>query len=116
MVRRFVFASFAFVSLTMLTTFALALIASPARPAPMDDRPGCERSLAQALAEVQAIQSRLKSAGADACTMTRQYFLEVVKARSVTALCRNGADRERELGRLDADVERINGTIASVCR
>jgi hypothetical protein len=115
-VRRFVFASFAFVSLTVLTTFALALLAAPARPAPADDRPGCERSLAQALAEVQATQARLKTAGADACTITRQYFLEVVKARAVMALCKTGADRERELGRLDADVERINGAIASACR
>jgi hypothetical protein len=42
-------------------------------------------------------------------------LLEVVKARAVTALCKTGAERERDLGRLDADVEHINEAIASRC-
>jgi hypothetical protein len=43
------------------------------------------------------------------------YFLEVVKARAVTALCRSGPERERELGRFDADVEHVNEAIAARC-
>jgi hypothetical protein len=39
----------------------------------------------------------------------------VVKARAVTALCKSGPDRERELGRLDAEVENINNTIGARC-
>jgi hypothetical protein len=38
-----------------------------------------------------------------------------VKARAVTALCRSGPQRDRELGRLDADVETINNAIAASC-
>ena len=49
------------------------------------------------------------------CTATRFYFFEVVKARAVTALCKSGAERERDLGRFDADVARINDAIAARC-
>ena len=54
-------------------------------------------------------------ASVEICTVTRLYFLELTKARAVTALCRTGADRERELGRLDADVEHTNEAIAARC-
>ena len=53
--------------------------------------------------------------GKDVCSATRLYFIEVVKARSVTALCKSGPERERELGRFDADVEHINEAIAARC-
>jgi hypothetical protein len=53
--------------------------------------------------------------GKDVCTVTRLYFLEVVKARAVTALCKSGPERERELGRFDADVEHLNEAIAARC-
>ena len=33
----------------------------------------------------------------------------------MTALCKSGTERERELGRLDADVEHINEAIAARC-
>ena len=46
---------------------------------------------------------------------TRLYFLEVVKARAVAALCKTGPEREREIGRLDADVEHANEAIAARC-
>lgn len=45
----------------------------------------------------------------------RLYFLELVKARAVTALCKNGAERDRDLGRFDADVEHTNEAIAARC-
>ena len=53
--------------------------------------------------------------GTEACSATRLYFLEVVKARAVTALCKSGPERDRDLGRLDADVETINSAIAASC-
>jgi hypothetical protein len=46
---------------------------------------------------------------------TRLYFFEVVKARAVTALCKSGAELERDLGRFDADVAHANDAIAARC-
>ena len=93
-------------------------MAPPAPAAPLE-RPGCDRSLADASAGIAAMQARIKrlaaAPGPAICNATRLYFLEVVKARAVTALCKNGADRERDLGRLDADVEHINEAIAARC-
>ena len=118
MLKRFVVAFVAFVGLIVPTALLLAMLAAPATPAPRE-RPGCERNLASALANVAAMQARLKTLaaapGPAICTATRLYFLELVKARAVTALCKDGADRERELGRLDADVEQLNEAIAARC-
>lgn len=115
MAKRFIVAFFTFIGLIFPAAFALALLAAPARPAPLE-RPGCERNLAHATATMAARQAGLKAAhGAAACTATRLYFLEVVKARTVTALCKNGPERERDLGRLDADVDTINTAIAASC-
>jgi hypothetical protein len=117
--KRFLTAFAAFVGLIIPGSFGLALLAAPARPAPAPlDPPGCEQNLKSAGASVAAMQMRVQNSGRDVaqkCTLTRLYFLEVVKARAVTALCKNGADRDSELGRLDADVENINSSIASQC-
>ena len=108
-----------FVGIILPGTFALALLmAPPARPEPLQ-APGCDRNLADATANVAAMQARIKklgvTTGPETCSVTQLYFLEIVKARAVTALCKSGAERERELGRLDADVEHINGAIAARC-
>ena len=119
LLKRFVIAFVAFVGLLVPATFTMAVLAaSPARPeAP--HLPGCDRNLADASASVAAMYARIKSlSGVDKlemCTATRFYFLEVVKARAVTALCKSGAERERDLGRLDADVAHINDAIAARC-
>lgn len=117
--RRFIIAWLSFVSLVLLTTLVFALLMSPARPAPLEPS-GCERNLSEALGGVQAMQLRVKNLGeggsAESCAAARLYFLELVKARAVTALCRSGSERERELGRLDSDVEQINNAIASRCQ
>lgn len=113
--KRFVIAFVLFVSLIVPGALALALLAAPAYPAPMNSQ-GCDRNLAAALASVAASGARAKQRdGAEMCRATRLYFLEVVKARAVTALCKSGPERERELGRLDADVEEINASIAARC-
>ena len=81
--------------------------------------PGCDRNLADASASVAAMQARIKSlSGVDRseiCTATRLFFLEVVKARAVTALCKSGTERERDLGRSDVDVAHANEAIAARC-
>ncbi len=119
MVKRFVIAALAFVALVVPSAFAAALLASPARSVPLVQT-SCQRHLADADASVTAMPVRLRHLanlqGADACSATRLYFMELVKARAVTAVCKSGPDRERALGRLDADVERINGAIATNCR
>jgi hypothetical protein len=119
MLKRFLLAFFAFFSLIIPAAFAFAVLAAaPANPAPIQ-LPGCDRNLAQATSNVAATQARVKGLdtkeGKEICTATRLYFLEVVKARAVTALCKSGPDRERELGRFDAHVEHINEAIAARC-
>ena len=119
MLKRFLFASLAFIGLIVPAAFALALLAAPpATPAPLQ-LPGCDRNLADASTNVAAMQARVKGIepkeGKEICTATRLYFLEVVKARAVTALCKSGPERERELGRFDADVEHLNDAIAARC-
>jgi len=119
MLKRFVCAFLWFAGLVVPTAFALALLAAPAaRPAPAIP-PGCDRSLADATVNVATMKARVRSlggtAGPETCTATRLYFLELVKARAVTALCKSGAERDRDLGRFDADVEYTNEAIAARC-
>ena len=118
MLKRFVVAFVTFVGLIVPTALLMAMLVAPATPAPLAST-GCEHSLADAQAGMEAMQARVKrlgsNSGAAACTATRLYFLEVVKTRALTALCKDGADRDRDLGRLDADVEHINAAIAASC-
>ena len=114
MAKRFILRAITFFALVFPAAFAVALLASPAQPATLE--PGCDRNLADAHTNVTTLQARMKAAhGAEVCPTTRLYFLEVVKARAVTALCKSGPDRDRELGRLDADVESLNEAIAARC-
>jgi hypothetical protein len=117
MLKRFVLAFVYFVALLVPVAFGPALLAAPASPAAPIEQPGCERNLAAVNASVADWQARVKNlkAGAESCIATRLYFLELTKARAVTALCRTGSDRDRELGRLDADVAHINEAIAARC-
>lgn len=116
MVRRFLLRSVVFVGLIVPGTFALALLASPAYPAPAD---GCGGTLQQAQISLAAAQARMtrlgKADGAKLCDVNQLYFIELVKTRAVTASCQQGPERDRALGRLDADVEHINSNIAAVC-
>ena len=119
MLKRFVMASIAFVGLIVPGTFAMALLAAPpAKPAPFQPQ-GCVRNLEDAGARVAASQALVRKLGArdgaQMCKQTRLYFLEVVKARAVTALCARGPDRDRTLGRLDADLSKINERISVAC-
>ena len=119
LLKRFVVAFVAFVGLVLPTAFTIAVLAaSPARPeTPYVAR--CDRNLADASASVAAMQARIKSlSGVDRseiCKATQLYFFEVVKARAVTAMCKSGTERERDLDRLDVDVARTNEAIAARC-
>jgi hypothetical protein len=109
----------------VLKSFIVAFVAfiglivpATARPEP-PHLPGCERNIADASISVAAMQALIKSLGgadrSEVCTATRLYFFEVVKARAVTALCKNGAELERDLGRFDADVAHADDAIAARC-
>ncbi|MGB8755095.1 MAG: hypothetical protein WCD26_05655, partial [Pseudolabrys sp.] len=118
--KRLVVSLVAFVGLIVPVTFTTAVLAAP--PARQDAPhylPGCDRNLADASVSVAAMQIRIKGlSGVDRseiCTATRLYFLEVVKARAVTALCKSGTERERDLGRFDVDVAHANEAIAARC-
>ena len=117
--KRFVVASLAFVGVIVPLTFAMAVLAAPSARPEAPYLPGCDRNLADAGARVAAMEAQLKaSVGMDRleiCKATRLYFLEMVKARAVTALCKNGSERERALGRFDIDVEHANEAIATRC-
>ena len=85
MAKRFLVASIAFIGLIFPAAFVLALLVAPAQPAPLEQS-GCDRNLADAYANVTVLQARVKAAhGTEACAATRLYFLEVVKARAITA-------------------------------
>ena len=120
MLRRFILAAVAFIGLIVPGSLALAFLSASATPAPVQNPPGCERAVQDADASVAALQARLhKVAAGDStqmCQLTRLYFLEMVKARAVTALCRHGSERQRLLGNFDADVDTINNSIAKLCR
>jgi hypothetical protein len=81
--------------------------------------PACKQNLAAATARLERALAHLKgvkaSDGAETCAAYRRDFFEMVKAREVTARCRIGPERDRELGTIDVAVENINGAIAQSC-
>ena len=119
LLKRFVVSLVAFLGLIVPLTFTMAVLAAPSARQDAPHLPGCDRNLADASASVAAMQARIKSlSGVDRseiCTATRLYFLEIVKARAMTAVCKTGSERERDLGRLDVDVEHANEAIAARC-
>ena len=119
LLKRFVVSLVAFVGLIVPITFTMAVLAAPSARQDAPHLPGCDRNQADASASVAAMEARIKSlSGGDRseiCTATRLYFLEVVKARAVTALCKSGTERERDLGRFDVDVAHANEAIAARC-
>ncbi len=71
----------------MLAILAI-IVAKPARSAQLDPA-GCTRNLTETTAKLAALKVELKgTATGKRCTVTRLYFLEAVKARAVTALCK----------------------------
>jgi hypothetical protein len=95
--------------------------AAPATAAPSAAvaAPACKQNLAAATARVERALAHIKgkpaTAGADVCAGYRRDFFEMVKAREVTAMCKTGTERDRDLGTIDLAVESINGAIAQSC-
>jgi hypothetical protein len=119
LLKRFVVTLVAFVGLIVPVTITTAVLAAPPARQDASHLLGCDRNLADASVSVAAMQTQIKSLSgmdrSEICTATRLYFLEVVKARAVTALCKSGTERERDLGRFDVDVAHANEAIAARC-
>jgi hypothetical protein len=96
---------------------AAATTAASASAAAANGAPACKQNLATAMARVERALAHVKGLRdrADACTTYRQNFFDLVQAREVAALCKTGAERDQELGRIDLAVEDINGAIAKSC-
>ena len=89
-------------------------------PAPVTRAPAsCPQTLAAASARMEraiaAVKGGRTNESAETCAAYRRNFFEVVQAREVTALCKTGADRAQDLGRIDVALENMNGTIAKSC-
>jgi hypothetical protein len=117
--KRFVVAFVAFVGLIVPATFTMAVLATPPARPEARHLSDCDRDLADSQAVVAALRARMEGlngrGGSGACKATQLYFFQVVKARAVTALCKSGPERKRDLRRLDADVAHINDAIAAHC-
>jgi hypothetical protein len=79
----------------------------------------CKAELAALSTNLDQSSARVQRAGNaksdEACTAYQSYFLDVVKARSVTAQCKTGPEREQELNKLDSSAEQANEGIAARC-
>src|SRR5262249_50072034 len=100
-------------------TFAIEVLAASPAPQQTIHPARCDQTLADANAGIAEIQTRIKSINgknqSEMCTATRLYFLAMVKARAVTAACKSGGERERDLNRFDVTVASINDAIAERC-
>ena len=97
---------------------APAAVAATAAPAAAASSPACKQNLATTTARLEKTLAHVKSLRGqrgDACTAYRQDFFELVRAREMTALCKNGPERDQDLSRIDVAVEDINGAIAQSC-
>jgi hypothetical protein len=119
LLKRFIVAFVAFVGLIVPGTFTMAVLAAPPAHPEARHLSDCDRDLADSYAIVASMRVRLKGLNGEdrsqACKATRLYFFEVVRARAVTALCKSGPERERDLRRFDADAAHINDAIAVRC-
>ena len=83
------------------------------------DTPLCKQELATTLASLNESSTRVQRVGSnkseEACFAYRTYFLNIVKARTMTAQCKIGPERDQDLGKLDAGVEQANNGIAARC-
>ena len=103
----------------LVRTPAVAVAAAPPVASAAASPPSCRQNLAAAAARLERavahVSARAPADGTDICASYRRDFFDVVKAREVTFLCKSGAERDQDLGRIDVAVENINGAIALRC-
>ena len=52
---------------------------------------------------------------AESCRTYSHVFLEAVNTRHLASICEEGADRQRDLALLDADIDAFNNLFAANC-
>lgn len=94
-----------------------ALMAATANAGP--PTPLCQRELDTSYASLNDSGNAALRAGPaksdDACAAYRTYFVNVVRARAVTAQCVSGSERDQQLNKLDIVAEQANAAIADRC-
>lgn len=102
----------------IVTSLLLTSLAAPAF-AGMRDTPLCKQDFDATVVSLNESSARIQRIGTakgdDACFAYRTYFLSVVKARTMTAQCKLGAERDQDLAKLDAGAEQANAGIAARC-
>ena len=83
-----------------------------APPACRSDLSPASRIVSEAMATVEVLA---KMSGGKRCAAYQDQFLAAVRARDVLANCRDGADRDRSVARLDSAIEVMNSGIAENC-
>jgi hypothetical protein len=83
------------------------------------DTPLCKQDYSTTIASLNESSARIQRIGngksEEACFAYQNYFLSVVKARTMTAQCKLGPERDQDLARLDAGAEQANAGIAARC-
>jgi uncharacterized protein (DUF849 family) len=102
----------------VLFTAALLLMPSlPATAAKLDA--SCNQVFEAAAARARVPVSRRNDTdptqSEDACRAYGSQFFEAVKARYAASFCEDGVDHQRDLEKLDAEIDVVNNLIASQC-
>jgi hypothetical protein len=95
-------------------TFAIALVILPAAAA---DASSCGQAseLTAARARWAAVRQSRAADGDKTCRAYGNHFYEAVVTRQATSLCEDGANRQRNLEMLDAEIDAFNNLIAKQC-
>jgi hypothetical protein len=102
----------------LFTAVLLLMPMLPATAAKLDA--SCNQVFETAAARARVPASRRNDTDptqtADACRAYGSQFFEAVKARYAASFCEDGADHQRDLEKLDAEIDVVNNLIASQCR
>ena len=81
--------------------------------------PLCQRDLDTSYAGLHDSGTAARRAGParsdDACAADRTHFVNLGRARAVTAQCVTGSERDQQLNRLDITAEQASAAIADRC-
>jgi hypothetical protein len=107
-------ANTAILSMLRSVTFAIALVILPAAAA---DASYCGQAseLTAARERWAAVRQSRNDDSEKSCRAYGNYFYEAVVTRQTASLCDDGANRQRNLEVLDAEIDAFNKLIATQC-
>lgn len=95
---------------------AIALVINAATLSAADASCGQASEISAARVRWAAVRQRIGiGPTAEKCRTYSHVFLEAVATRQVASICKEGADRQRDLTLLDADIDAFNNLIAANC-